>query len=86
MQSFPHSEDYGHFLAELKGARLSVGLTQEELAKKLDVHQTLVSKAEAGIRRVDIIELRTWVNALNIPLVEFVIRLEARISRHAKLG
>ena len=84
MQSFPHSADYGHFLKELREARLAAGLTQEALAMRLSVHQTLISKAEAGTRRVDVIELRAWTRALGVPLSEFVAKLERRIEGHRR--
>jgi len=64
MQSFPHSAEYRHFLDELRAARDAAAMTQEALASKLRVHQTLISKGELGTRRVDIVELRAWLRAL----------------------
>ena len=85
MQSFPHSAAYRHFLTELRAARESVGMTQAALAERLTVHQTLVSKAELGTRRVDVIELRVWLGALGMSLPDFIGRLEARLNRHNRL-
>jgi transcriptional regulator with XRE-family HTH domain len=84
MQSFPHSAEYGHFLTELREARLAAGLTQEALASRLSVHQTLISKAEAGTRRVDVVELRAWTRALGLSLADFVAKLEQRIEGHRR--
>ena len=85
MQSFPHSADYRHFLTELRAAREAAGVTQQELADKLRVHQTVISKGELGTRRVDVVELRVWLEALGMPLAEFVAKLDARLGRHTKV-
>ena len=39
---------------------------QLELAERIGEHQTFVSKCERGIRRVDIVELKRWTDALGI--------------------
>jgi len=84
MLSFPHSDDYSHFIAELRVAREEVGLSQAALAGQLNVDRTVVTKAEGGVRRLDVIELRAWLSAIGIDLPTFVGRLEARLARHAK--
>jgi len=85
MQSFPSSIEYRHFTAELRVARESARVTQEVLAERLGVHQTLISKAERGARRLDVIELRAWLAALDVSLPEFVIKLEGRLGRHGRI-
>ncbi len=45
-------------LERLRQARIDANLTQEEVARLLDVRQTLVSKMETGERRIDPIELQ----------------------------
>lgn len=77
-----HSAAYQHFLVELRAARELAGVTQEELAHRLGEHQTLVSKVERGIRRLDVIELRAWLMALDTQLGQFVGRLDDRLQRH----
>jgi transcriptional regulator with XRE-family HTH domain len=86
MKPFPHSDEYGHFVAELRAIRDEAGLTQENLAARLGVERTLVTKAEGGVRRIDVIELRAWLHALGTDLIPFVARLDARLARHAKAG
>jgi transcriptional regulator with XRE-family HTH domain len=86
MLSFPHSDEYGHFIAELKAVREAAGLSQAALAARLGVDRTVVTKAEGGVRRLDVIELRSWLNAAGTDLHAFVERLELRLGRNAKPG
>ncbi|MBW0170965.1 MAG: helix-turn-helix domain-containing protein [Hydrogenophaga sp.] len=66
---------YRRFLAELRGARQAVGLSQEELAIRLDKHQTFVSKVEKGQRYLDVLEFIRWTNALDVDPVQLVSAL-----------
>ena len=84
MHSFPHSDEYRHFIAELKAAREEAGISQETLASRLKIDRTVVTKAEGGVRRLDLIELRAWLGAIGTELLPFIARLEARLTRHAK--
>ena len=52
-----HVDEYNRFKKRLKEARLQVGLTQVQVAKKLGLPQSYVSKIESGERRVDAVEL-----------------------------
>ncbi len=85
MQSFPHAPDYQVLVEELRKARDGAGMTQQQLADALGVHQTVVSKAELAVRRIDVIELRAWLRVLGLSLVEFSIKLEARFDAQASL-
>jgi len=49
--------EYRKFLARLRAARLRAGLTQVQVAARLRVPQSFVSKCESGERRVDVVEL-----------------------------
>ena len=64
----------------LQDARIAAGLTQVQLAAKLNVHQTEVSRAERGITRVDLLELYDFLEAMKVPLLEFVAELEDRLK------
>ncbi len=55
----------------LRELRESAGLTQDELALKLDRPQSFVSKIESGERRVDIVELEEICEACRNSLLEF---------------
>ncbi len=85
MKPSRYSSDYAHFLAELRSARASAGVSQVQLAEALGQLQTYVSKCELGDRRLDVIELRAWVVALGGDPVGFMSGLEERINRHARL-
>jgi transcriptional regulator with XRE-family HTH domain len=52
-----YSVRYQAFLQRLKQARVEAGLTQVEVAKKLNQPQSYVSRCESGERRVDAVEL-----------------------------
>jgi transcriptional regulator with XRE-family HTH domain len=60
--------------------RVSVGLRQSDLAKKLQVPQSFISKLESGERRIDIVELRNILKHLNTNIIEFATALEKRTN------
>jgi transcriptional regulator with XRE-family HTH domain len=75
-----HKKEYKYFVQVFNECRTKAGLLQVDLAKKLGVPQSYVSKIETGQRKVDIIELREICSHLNITLKEFVTRLEKEIK------
>ena len=77
-----HSEKYQLFLEELKALRGEAGLSQTELARRLQVGQDIVSRCESGRRRVDVFELALWTHACGTTLEAFVKRLDERVQRH----
>lgn len=79
-----HSDDYGKFVSLLKRVRDEAGLTQVELAARLGIKQSLISKIERRERRLDVAELRTYCSALGIGLNEFVSRFEATLAGDEK--
>jgi len=65
----PHplnSNDYSTLVSLLRAARKEAGLTQVELAARLGVEQSLISKIERRERRLDVAELRIFCGALGI--------------------
>lgn len=76
MQKAIYSQDQSRLQKLLKTARVEAGLTQAELAQRLGVNQSFVSKYESGERRLDLIELRNICKALGIPLLSFVKRFD----------
>lgn len=77
-----HSPDYAYFLEELRAARERVDMSQIELAERIGEHQTFVSKCERGVRRLDIVELKRWTDALGVGLVAFSKLLDQRLERN----
>ena len=55
---------YNSLMAKLAQLRKQSGMTQSELAKKLNKPQSFVAKYEGGERRLDIIEFIDVVRAL----------------------
>lgn len=68
------------FLLLLKEIRQEKGIRQVELAEKLGMPQSFVSKYESGDRELNILELRRICELLEIPLDDFVQRLEKQIN------
>jgi transcriptional regulator with XRE-family HTH domain len=82
MRSPLHSEKYQLFLEELNTLRADAGLSQSELAGRMLVGQDVISRCEAGRRRVDVFELALWTHACGTTLEAFVKKLDERIQRH----
>lgn len=68
--------DYAKLQSLLRTVRTEAGVTQAELAARLGVPQSVVSKYECGERRLDVVELRQVCRVLGFPLADFVRRLE----------
>lgn len=78
MQKSVVSKGQKVLLACLKEAREASGLTQIDLANRLGMTQSQVSKCERGERRLDLIELKAWCEALGTKLSTFVRTFENR--------
>ncbi|MCA9304948.1 MAG: helix-turn-helix transcriptional regulator [Phycisphaerales bacterium] len=81
MRKSMFSEDYDRFLSLLRDAREEIGMTQQELAERLDTDQSTISKCERGERRIDVIELRRWCQALGTKFQPFIARLDRTLGR-----
>ena len=66
------SKNYSNIRNKLVILRKESNLTQRGLAEKLSVNQSYVSKVELGQRRLDILELRKYLKALNYPINQFL--------------
>ena len=64
----------------LKRIRQEKGIRQIELADRLGVPQSFVSKYESGDRRLDILELRLVCKEIGISLEEFIRELEENLN------
>lgn len=57
-----HSKECRGIIQRLKEARIQIGLSQQEVADKLEKPQSYVSKIESGERRLDVAEIRKFAN------------------------
>jgi transcriptional regulator with XRE-family HTH domain len=80
MEKSVTSEGYKVLLTCLKEARETAGLTQIDMADRLGMTQSQVSKCERGERRLDVIELREWCGVIGVGLAPFVRNLESRLD------
>lgn len=64
----------------LRSVREQAGLSQGDLAARLGVAQSVLSKIEAGYREVTVLELRVMCAALNVPLADFMRNLDDRLQ------
>ena len=50
-------------------------MTQGEVARKLGVPQSYVSRCESGVRRMDVTEVHAWLEAIDRDWVTFMLAL-----------
>ncbi|GAA5172374.1 helix-turn-helix transcriptional regulator [Viridibacterium curvum] len=67
-----HRVQYEYFRTLLIGAREKSGLTQIEVAAKLNKPQSFVSKYERGERRVDFTEFVELADILDVDIDDFL--------------
>lgn len=53
---------------QLRDRRRAKGLSQREVARRMDVHQSMISEWEAGVVAPRIASLRAWAAALGLAL------------------
>lgn len=79
MEKSLHTDSHKILLEQLVQMRLAVGMRQQDLAIRLDVPQSFVSKYETGERRLDLIELRTICQAMGVSMQSFIDSFEKRL-------
>ena len=67
-----YDQRYIRLIEHLAKVRRDLGVTQETLAAKLTVEQSLISKVEGIERRLDIVELYDWLSALGYDHTQFL--------------
>lgn len=70
-----HDDRYNVLIEKLKQTRDAAGLSQGDLATKLGFVQSQVSKVETKERRLDIIELYDWLQAMGADPIVFLTDL-----------
>ncbi|MCH7336183.1 helix-turn-helix transcriptional regulator [Acinetobacter sp. NIPH 2699] len=67
-----HDPRYQDLIKKLIELRESKNVTQVDLARRLNKPQSYVSKIEILERRIDVIELCDWINALDENIAIFL--------------
>ena len=70
----------GRLVSLLREMRVEAGLTQADLAARIEKDQAYVSRYESGQRRLDVLEVRETCQAIGISLEDFVKRLEKALK------
>jgi transcriptional regulator with XRE-family HTH domain len=70
----------GRLVSILREMRIEAGLTQVDLAARIERDQAYVSRYESGQRRLDVLEVREICQAIGITLEEFARRLEKALK------
>lgn len=81
MEKTLFSKNYEVFLRELRKAREKAGLTQTQLADRLGQTQSFVSKCERGERRLDVVEVRAFCNAIGISFPKFIEQFDNSLEQ-----
>ena len=76
MEKSTFNKDYMLFLSHLRNTRKRAGLTQEQVAERIQQSQSFVSKCERGERRIDVLELLAFCQALGVSIDDFVLQLK----------
>lgn len=75
-----HSPQNEMFLHLLRNHRQRRRLRQVDVGIRLGKDQGMISKVEIGERRLDIIELRAWLRAIEVDFVAFMRELDQKLS------
>jgi transcriptional regulator with XRE-family HTH domain len=81
MEKSAFTREYQVLCRLLQQVRAEAGMTQVQLAEKLDETQSEVSKFERGERRLDLVQLRHWCRELGITLPQIAKRFEDHLGR-----
>lgn len=81
MEKSIFTKEYALFLSHLRAARKAAGLTQEQVAERLGQTQSFVSKCERGERRINVVELRAFCQAIGISFADFIQELETAMQQ-----
>lgn len=77
----PAAPDFQRALgAAVKARRMELGLTQEQLSLRAELHQRWISNVETGVRNPSYASLRRLAGGLDLTTSELIRRTEARES------
>ena len=81
VQKSIYSKSYDLFLRSLRKARIESQLSQKDVARLMGRTQSFVSKCERGERRIDIVELHSFCNAIGVGLSNFVVAFDKELAK-----
>ena len=81
MEKSLFTADYQVLRKLLRKKREAAGLTQIDLASRIEETQSYVSKCERGERRLDLVQLRVFCRAIGVSLADFVKEFERLTAR-----
>lgn len=76
-----HTPEYEFFRCLLVSVREAAGLTQTEVAIRLNRPQSFVAKYEGGERRLDVVEFIEVCDALGADPIRIVAELQQKVTR-----
>ncbi|QYK52898.1 MAG: helix-turn-helix transcriptional regulator [Fimbriimonadaceae bacterium] len=69
-------------LDALRQLRRANGVTQDDMANRLGITQSALSKWERGERRMDVVEVRKYCICLEADFVQFITLFESQLAKH----
>jgi transcriptional regulator with XRE-family HTH domain len=84
VQKTIHSSEHAAMQKVLSAARRKSGMTQSDLADRLAVPQSFVSKVERGERLLDVVEFVHYVHALDQNAAKIFSTLVREIEKSSK--
>ena len=75
-----HTDAYQRLPELLRQARQKAGLTQQEVAGRLNTHQSYIAKVEKGERRIDVVEFVQLVRTLGASSPALIKKIEAVVA------
>ena len=81
MRKSIYTPAHRQLLLLLRQIRQEALLTQEELGQRVGADQSEVSHWETGEKRLDLLEICQIVDAVGLPLREFIARFETMTGR-----
>ena len=75
-----YSQEYSTLLRMLSDARHKAGITQETLAVSMETSQSILSKIERGVVRMDLMDLFAYLDGIGVDPVEFMTQFRTRIG------
>ena len=60
------------FGTAVRQRRQELGISQEELGERADLHRTYIGDIERGLRNVSLVNIEKIIRALNISIADFL--------------